>query len=102
MRSNECNSSCVVVYVDGFWLIFTVQGKKTSYAAASTVTFHINAMDRSTAETVKETLRKKAEHLVEMVEIKKDAIKRVDSRLTNKIKSLGSSDVTVEIGMSFH
>ena len=76
----------------------TVEGKKTFSAAASAVTFHINAMDKSTAETVKERLTEKASGLITTVEIK-DGIRGLSKHLTNKIESLSTSDVTVEIGM---
>lgn len=81
-------------------MFLTAEGKKESYAAASTITFLIHAADKATAETVKERLAKKAQDLVETVEIKEDIIKRLDKHLVKKIKSLGTSDVTVEIGMT--
>jgi len=76
----------------------TIEAKKAFSAAASAITFHINAVDKRTTETVKEKLRTKAKDLVETVEIKEDVIRRLGKHLTNKIKSLGTSDVTVEIG----
>jgi len=78
----------------------TAEGKKESFASASTITFLIHAVDKATAEMVKERLAKKTQDLVETVEIKEDVIKRLDKHLVNKIKSLGTSDMTVEIGMN--
>jgi len=77
-----------------------VEGKKPVTACA--VTFHINAMDKATTETVKEKLMKKAKDLIETVEIKEDGIKRFGKHLSSKIKSLGTSDVTVDIGIDAH
>ena len=79
-----------------------VEERKAFSAAASTITLHINAMDKATAEAVKEKLRTKAKDLVEMVEIREDGIRRLGKHLTNEIKSLGTSDVTVEIGKNIN
>ena len=57
-------------------------------------------MDMATAATVKEKLAKKAKDLVETVEIKEDIVKRIDKHLISKIKSLGTADVAIEIGMN--
>ena len=59
-------------------------------------------MDKATTETVKEKLMKKAKDLIETVEIKEDGIKRFGKHLSSKIKSLGTSDVTVDIGIDAH
>jgi len=83
-------------------LILPVEERKAFSAAASTITLHINAMDKATAEAVKEKLRTKAKDLVEMVEIREDGIRRLGKHLTNEIKSLGTSDVTVEIGKNIN
>jgi len=91
--------SCELSSTIGCWL-FLVEGKKPVTACA--VTFHINAMDKATTETVKEKLMKKAKDLIETVEIKEDGIKRFGKHLSSKIKSLGTSDVTVDIGIDAH
>jgi len=80
--------------------MLTDEGKKESSAASPTVTFNIHAMDKATAETVKEKLRKKAKDLMETVEIKEDSIKGLGKHLVKRIKSLGTSDVSVDIGMN--
>jgi len=76
----------------------TAEGKKAFSASASAITFHINAADKATAETVKEKLWRKAKDLVQTVEIKDDVIKRLGKHVTKKIKTLGTSDITVDIG----
>lgn len=82
-------------------IALTVEGKKTfsAAAAASSVTFHINAMDRTTAETVKAKLTEKAPELITTVEIK-DGVRRLGQHMIGRIESLSTSDVTVEIGMN--
>lgn len=79
-----------------------VEGKKafSAPAPASAVVFHICAMDKSTVETMKEKLTQKSKDLVKTVEIKEDGIRRLNKHLTDKIKSLSTSDVTVDIGMN--
>ena len=92
--------SCELLSIIVCWLLLTVEGEKTFSATTSVVTFHINAMDKTTAETVKEKLAKKAKDLIATVEIKEDGVKRLGKHLTKKIKSLSTSHVTVEIGMN--
>ena len=79
----------------------SVQGKNAFSAdGASTITFHIHAVDKATAERVKEKLAKRANDLIETVEIREDGIRRLGRHLTSKITSLGASVVKVEIGMN--
>lgn len=80
-------------------MVLTAEGKTESSSAVSAVSFYIHAVDKATAEKVKEKLTKKAKDLIETVEIQEDGIKRLGRHLISKIKSLGTSDVAVEIGM---
>ena len=80
--------------------MIVTEGKKAVSSATPTVTFHIHAADKMTAETVKEELAERAQDLIETVEIKEDSIKRLGHHVTKKINSLGTFDVTVETGMN--
>ena len=75
----------------------SIEGKKTFSASASAITFHINAMDKLTVETVKEKLTEKAQDLVTTIEIK-DGVRGLSKHLTKKVESLSTSDVAIEIG----
>jgi len=79
-------------------LVDSGEGKKESSAVAASISFLIDAMDKATAEDVKETLTRKTKDLSQTVEIKEDIIKRLGTHLVSRIKSLGTADVAVEIG----
>jgi len=91
-----CGSLLLVIYWR--WLIVTGVEKKEFSPAASNITFHVHAVDKATAEEVREKLREKAKDLIQMVEIKDSNIKRLGKHLVSKIMSLGTAGVAVEIG----
>jgi len=64
------------------------------------IVFDISAMDNTAITTVKSALRQKAEEMIQAVVVSYDDLDELSQRSQDALKSLQSTDVTVEIGKS--
>jgi len=69
-----------------------------SSQSRTVIVFDISAMDQTTIATVKSALRQKAEEMVQTVVVPCDDLDELSQHGQDALKSLQSTDVTIEIG----